>query len=47
MMVSYRIMGKYRGKTEELDTTNSAKEARYLEREYQLAFGADWIIWIE
>jgi hypothetical protein len=45
--VTYKVMGKYRGKTEELDSTTSAKNAHYLEGEYRLAFGRDWTIWVE
>jgi hypothetical protein len=40
-------MGEYRGCKEEIDDTESLKEARYLLREYKIAYGGDWRIWIE
>lgn len=43
----YRIMGKYRGRTEELDSTDSKANAKYMVHEYQLAFGAGWSVWIK
>jgi len=42
----FYIMGRYRGKTEELDSTESNAEAKRLLSEYIMAFGAGWIIWI-
>lgn len=32
---------------EEIDTADTLSEARYLEREYEMAFGADWFIFIK
>lgn len=43
----YRIMGSYRGNAEEIDETNTPQKAKYLQREYQLAFGNDWSVWVE
>ena len=42
----YKIMGKYDGTTEEVDTADSEETARYLEREYQLAYGYSWEVWV-
>lgn len=42
-----RIMGRYRGRTEELDTADTEKEAETLVSEYRMAFGFDWSIWTE
>lgn len=47
MKTMYRIMGKYKGQTEEIDTAETEKEAQYLQGEYQLAYGAQWQVWIE
>lgn len=38
------IYGMYRGKAEKIDTTSTQREANYLAREYQLAFGREWVI---
>lgn len=44
----FRILGKYRcGGIEEIDTAENLKEASLLLTEYKLAFGRDWILWIE
>ena len=41
----YRIMGRYRGTWEILDTSKDLEEARTLESEYRLAFrGQGWVI---
>ena len=40
----YKIMGTYRGNTEELDSADNLDEANYLLAEYQLAYAGDWII---
>jgi hypothetical protein len=45
--MSYRIMGSYRGKTEEIDHAEMEKNALYLRCEYQIAFGLDWHVWAE
>jgi hypothetical protein len=42
-----KIMGRYNGVTEELDTAKDQQEAEYLLGEYRLAFGAGWTIWIK
>ena len=44
---TYLIMGKYRGKTEQLDTATGEAEANYLVGEYRMAFGSEWVIWKE
>ena len=41
-----RIMGCYRGRTEEIDTADTQAEALRLLGEYRLAFGAGWALWI-
>jgi len=42
-----RIMGVYRGRTEEIDTADTHKEARILLNEYRMAFGVGWSLWVE
>ena len=42
----YKIMGRYRGRAEEVDSADSAEEARRLLGEYVMAFGAGWALWI-
>lgn len=46
-MTEFRILGRSRGPTEELDTADDASSADYLVGEYRLAFGAGWSIWKE
>ena len=46
-MKTYLIMGKYRGKTEQVDTATGEAEANYLVGEYRMAFGSEWVIWKE
>jgi hypothetical protein len=43
----FRIMGEFGGKTEELDDTACRKEAERLAREYRVAFGESWRVWVE
>lgn len=43
----FKIMGEFGGKTEQIDDTESRKEAEILAREYRVAFGESWRIWIE
>jgi hypothetical protein len=56
----FKIMAKYRGNApEEVDTASTRQEAKYLLKEYELAYGvksmgsrrgphaADWQLWIE
>ena len=45
--MTWRIMGRYRGRSEELDTAEHESEARRLAKEYAMAFGAGWVIWCE
>jgi hypothetical protein len=45
--MSYLIMGKYKGRTEEIDSCEDKQEAERLVGEYQLAFGSDWHIWVK
>tara|TARA_Y100000310_G_scaffold155094_1_gene154582 strand:- start:94 stop:291 length:198 start_codon:yes stop_codon:yes gene_type:complete len=40
----YKIMGTYRGNSEELDEADTLDEANYLLTEYRVAFGPDWLI---
>ncbi|KKL85647.1 hypothetical protein LCGC14_1952620 [marine sediment metagenome] len=44
--MTYKVMGRYNGDTEELDSADSEQEAKYLLNEYRMAFGAGWILWI-
>lgn len=44
----YMIVGKYKAqKREVIDTFESRKDAEYNLNEYRLAFGKDWVLWIE
>lgn len=43
----FKIMGKYKGATEELDTADTMKEAEYLRAEYAMAYKGIYTIWIE
>ena len=43
----YKIMGKYRGSTEQIDETDKEATADFLVSEYRLAFGNGWTIWKE
>jgi len=43
----YVIIGKYRGEKEQLDTAKTMTEAQYLKREYEMAYGSEWIITIK
>lgn len=42
----YKIMGRYAGVAEEVDSFDSADEAKRMLREYVLAYGAGWSLWI-
>lgn len=42
----FRVMGKYRNMTEEIDSADSLSEAEELASEYRQAFGSLWSIWI-
>lgn len=46
-MITYRIMGRYRGRKEEIDRADSLREADRLLAEYRMAFGAEWELWVE
>lgn len=42
----FKIMGRYMGRTEEIDNAATKRDAEYLLREYRLAFGSAWTLWI-
>lgn len=42
----YKIVGVYNGRIEEIDSTDSWCNAKYLVRECRMAFGAGWAIYI-
>ena len=44
MHSKYKIIGTYKGKKEVLDVVNTRSEAQKLKIEYQMAYGANWII---
>ena len=44
MGFKYLIVGKYRGQSEVVDETDNLEDARYLQAEYRMAFGNDWVI---
>lgn len=41
------IMGCYHGYREEIDTADTKKEAEELLREYKMAFGPDYFVYIK
>lgn len=41
------IYARYRGRTEEIDSADDMIEAGRLVLEYQLAYGHDWLVWLE
>lgn len=43
----YKIMGKCKRHTEEIDTAQSLEEAQRMVRQYQVAYGQEWKIWYE
>jgi hypothetical protein len=43
----YKIVGKYRGKTEILDLSESKRDAEYLANEYRIAYGSGWVVTVE
>lgn len=46
--MTIKIMGRYQGKTEELDTANNENSAEYLISEYRKSIRyAGWHIWQE
>jgi len=45
--MGYTIIGVYKGEKEEIDRADHKRDAEYLVREYQLAFGRDWIIYFK
>jgi len=40
-----KIWGLYHGNVEQIDEASSWQEARYLVREYRMAFGSEWSVW--
>jgi hypothetical protein len=52
-MITYKIFGRrwipnsnYRSHAEELDQTDSRRQAEYLVGEYRMSFGSSWEVWI-
>ncbi len=45
--MKFKIMGKHKGETEQLDTAEDRQERDYLLGEYRLAFGSAWTIWAQ
>ena len=43
--MTYRIMGRYAGETEEIDEAEDAETAGVLVAEYACAFGEGWRVW--
>lgn len=41
----YKIFGVHQGNKEQLDSADNLREAKYLVKEYRLAFGIGWIIY--
>ncbi len=42
----YKIIAKSKYGTEEIDSTNNRKDAEYLVREYRMAYGSEFQIYI-
>ena len=48
MSMLFKVMGQpQRGQAEQLDESEKKGEAEYLAREYRIAYGESWSIWIE
>lgn len=45
--MEYVIWGRSEYGTEEVDTAETMSDARYMVREYRLAFGSGWVLWIK
>jgi hypothetical protein len=46
--IMYKIIGEYKdNEPEEIDTADDYRDALYLKGEYQMAFGPEWVIYIE
>lgn len=43
----YKVMGKYRGRTEVLDEFETQHEAEKMASEYRMAYGSSWLIWVK
>lgn len=43
----FKIMGKYNGRTEEIDSFETQAEAEKMLSEYQMAYGHGWQLWIK
>lgn len=43
----FKVMGKSKHGVEEIDTADTFGEAAYMAKEYRLAFGSGWQIWVE
>lgn len=41
-----KIMGKYNGRTEEIDSFETVNEATKMLTEYRMAFGLGWYLYI-
>ena len=44
---TYVIVGTYRGNDEVIDEAETRREAEYLQKEYQLAYGPAWTVRIK
>jgi len=43
----YKLYGTYKGNRELIDQADTLAEAQYMQSEYQLAFGNEWLITIK
>jgi len=43
----YKIIGKYQGTTEEIDSADTREAAETLLVEYRMAFGPNYTLWIK
>jgi len=42
----FKIFGRYNGQTEEIDSFFTLVEAERMLKEYKMAFGSQWYLWI-
>ena len=45
--MTYVILGRYNGQTEEVDSFDEKGEAERCLGEYRMAYGAGWSLWLE
>lgn len=43
----YIIMGRYQGRSEEIDSFDTLQEATRMLSEYRMAYSLEWSLWIK